>query len=66
MVLEAAINARATHIVTLNAKDFDAAQDFGLAVVSPQKFLEKPSAKKPAHRASSTIRTYGSRRDREH
>lgn len=41
MVLEAAINGRATHIVTFNAKDFDAAQDFGLAVVSPQKFLER-------------------------
>lgn len=41
MVLEAAINGRASHIVTFNAKDFAAARLFKVAVVSPQQFLEK-------------------------
>lgn len=41
IVLEAAINGRASHIVTFKAKDFLAARLFGVAVVSPQKFWEK-------------------------
>jgi predicted nucleic acid-binding protein len=41
MVLEAAINGGASHIVTFNAKDFAAAQLFNVGVVSPQTFLEK-------------------------
>ncbi len=40
MVLEAAINGRASHIVTFNARDFGAAGIFKVAVVSPQRFLE--------------------------
>ena len=40
MVLEAAINGGADHIVTFNAKDFTVAERFGVAVLTPHKFLE--------------------------
>jgi putative PIN family toxin of toxin-antitoxin system len=41
MVLETAINGRASHIVTFNTKDFTAARDFGVAVATPKAFWEK-------------------------
>lgn len=39
MVLELAIAAGASHIVTFNQKDFRPAPGFGISVVSPSKFL---------------------------
>ena len=39
MVLELAIRARCTHIVTYNKRDFAGANQFGLSVVTPREFL---------------------------
>ncbi|MGL4608735.1 MAG: putative toxin-antitoxin system toxin component, PIN family [Trueperaceae bacterium] len=41
MVLELAFNARCSHIVTFNGKDFRGSEQFGLQVVTPQEFLRK-------------------------
>jgi putative PIN family toxin of toxin-antitoxin system len=41
MVLEAAVNGLATHIVTWNVRDFmPAAASFGMSVVTPAQFLQ--------------------------
>lgn len=46
MVLEVAVACRAEYVVSFNAKDFAGAEQFGIAVVSPARFLaimgEKP------------------------
>ena len=42
MVLEAAVNGQCRHIVTWNIRDFAAASEFGIEVVSPQAFLNQP------------------------
>ena len=39
MVLETALNGRAEALITLNTADFGAAQDFGLSVLTPGRFL---------------------------
>jgi predicted nucleic acid-binding protein len=39
MVLELAVAAGSRFIVTFNARDFAAAQSFGVRVVTPQEFL---------------------------
>jgi putative PIN family toxin of toxin-antitoxin system len=41
IVLEAAINGRASHIVTFNTKDFVAAKQFGVTIATPKAFLGK-------------------------
>ena len=48
MVLEAAANGRASHLVTWNVRDFvPAAHKFGLQVMTPEAFLkEKENARK--------------------
>ena len=40
MVLELAVSARCTHIVTFNKRDFVGADKFGIAVVRPKEFLQ--------------------------
>jgi predicted nucleic acid-binding protein len=39
MVLELAIESRSDFIVTFNRKDFGAAEQFGIRVVTPVEFL---------------------------
>lgn len=39
MVLEAAVAAGCSHVVTFNGKDFAGAERFGIKVVTPQAFL---------------------------
>lgn len=39
MVLEAAVAAHCTHIVTFNCRDFEGAERFGIQAVTPQAFL---------------------------
>lgn len=39
MVLEAAVAAGCTHIVTFNIRDFVGAERFGIKIVTPQEFL---------------------------
>ena len=39
MVLEVAVAANCSHIVTFNINDFYGAEQFGVRVVTPQKFL---------------------------
>lgn len=39
MVLELAVNAMCSHIVTFNSKDFAGSEQFGLKVVTPPEFL---------------------------
>lgn len=41
MVLEAAINGSAVRLVTFNVDDFDVAEGFGVAVVTPRQFLRE-------------------------
>lgn len=41
MVLELAVSARCSHIVTYNQKDFVGAEKFGLKVVTPKVFLQE-------------------------
>jgi putative PIN family toxin of toxin-antitoxin system len=41
MVLELAFNARCSHIVTFNSKDFRGSEQFGLQVVTPKEFLKE-------------------------
>jgi len=41
MVLETALNGRASGIVTLNGRDFDAASDFRMSVTTPGAFLRQ-------------------------
>lgn len=41
MVLELAIAARCSAIVSFNAKDFAGVEQFGLEIVSPQQFLRQ-------------------------
>lgn len=41
MVLEAAVAAGCTHIVTFNGRDFAGAERFGIKVLTPQAFLAK-------------------------
>lgn len=40
-VLELAVAARCSHIVTYNQKDFAGAERFGVEVVTPKKFLQE-------------------------
>ena len=40
MVLELAVAGRCDCVVTFNAKDFRAADQFGVSVVSPREFLK--------------------------
>lgn len=40
MVLELAVAAQASHIVTYNLRDFRGAERFGIRVVKPEDFLE--------------------------
>jgi predicted nucleic acid-binding protein len=40
MVLELAIESRSDFIVTFNQRDFGAAEQFGIRVVTPREFLE--------------------------
>ncbi len=40
MVLELAVNARCSHIVTFNIKDFAGTEKFGIEVITPKMFLE--------------------------
>lgn len=42
MVLEAAVNGQCQFIVTWNLRDFAAASEFGIEVVTPQTFLNEP------------------------
>lgn len=44
MVLEAAINGRASHIVTFNSRDFHPADKFGIKVATPRRFVEELKA----------------------
>ena len=39
LVLELAVESRADFIVTFNAKDFAGAEQFGISVLSPGRFL---------------------------
>jgi hypothetical protein len=41
MVLELAVAARCTTIVSFNAKDFSGVEQFGLEIVLPQQFLRQ-------------------------
>jgi len=41
LVLELAVAARCSHIVTYNRKDFAGAEKFGLKVVTPKEFLQE-------------------------
>jgi putative PIN family toxin of toxin-antitoxin system len=41
LVLELAVAARCSHIVTYNQKDFGGAERFGLKVVTPKEFLQE-------------------------
>jgi predicted nucleic acid-binding protein len=41
MVLEIAIAAQATHIVTFNKHDLNIATTFGIQVVTPKEFLQE-------------------------
>ena len=41
LVLELAVAARCSHIVTYNQKDFAGAEKFGLKVVTPKEFLQE-------------------------
>ncbi len=40
MVLELAVNASCSHIVTFNIKDFAGTEKFGIEVITPKMFLE--------------------------
>jgi putative PIN family toxin of toxin-antitoxin system len=46
LVLEAAVAADATHIVTFNTKDFEGIDRFGIQAVWPADFLSQIGAKK--------------------
>ncbi|HDQ73702.1 MAG TPA: PIN domain-containing protein [Chloroflexi bacterium] len=41
MVLELAVAAQCSHIVTYNQKDFVGVEKFGLKVVTPKEFLQE-------------------------
>jgi putative PIN family toxin of toxin-antitoxin system len=41
LVLELAVTARCSHIITYNQKDFASAKEFGLKVVTPKEFLQE-------------------------
>jgi predicted nucleic acid-binding protein len=47
MVLEAAVNGQCQYIVTWNVRDFAAAADFGMQVLSPDAFLNLKKEVKP-------------------
>jgi PIN domain len=47
MVLEAAVNGQCQTIVTWNVRDFAAAADFGIQVLSPDAFLNLKKEVKP-------------------
>jgi putative PIN family toxin of toxin-antitoxin system len=47
MVLEAAVNGQCQYIVTWNVRDFAAAADFGIQVISPDVFLKLKKEVKP-------------------
>lgn len=40
MVLELAVASRTRYVVTYNAKDFSAAEGFGIQVITPKAFLD--------------------------
>jgi putative PIN family toxin of toxin-antitoxin system len=46
LVLEAAVAANATHIVTFNTKDFEGIERFGIQALWPADFLSQIGAKK--------------------
>ncbi len=39
MVLELALNAKCSHVVTFNIKDFKGSQQFGIEAIAPKDFL---------------------------
>jgi putative PIN family toxin of toxin-antitoxin system len=41
MVLEVAVAAGASHIVTFNKKDFTEAGDFGIQILTPKEFMQE-------------------------
>lgn len=41
LVLELAVAAKCSHIVTYNQKDFAGVEEFGLKVVTPKEFLQE-------------------------
>ena len=41
LVLELAVTANCSHIITYNQKDFVGAEEFGLEVVTPKEFLRE-------------------------
>ncbi len=41
LILELAVKARCSHIVTYNRKDFGGSEKFGIAVVTPKKLLQE-------------------------
>ena len=47
MVLETAVNGNADALVTFNRRDFEAARDFGCAVMLPGAALERIRSSKP-------------------
>ena len=47
MVLEAAVNGQCRFIVTWNLRDFSAAADLGIRVLSPKEFLTSMKEHKP-------------------
>lgn len=47
MVLEAAVNGQCKYVVTWNTRDFAAASQFGIEVVTPQTFLNPQKGNQP-------------------
>jgi hypothetical protein len=47
MVLEAAVNGQCQYLMTWNVRDFAAAADFGIQVLSPDAFLNLKKEVKP-------------------
>ena len=45
MVLELAISAQCTHIITFNKRDFVGAEKFGINISTPKEFLKKLEVK---------------------
>jgi hypothetical protein len=41
MVLELAVGAGCTYIVTCNVRDFQGAEQFGIRVLTPKEFLQQ-------------------------
>jgi putative PIN family toxin of toxin-antitoxin system len=54
MVLEAAVNASASAIITFNVRDFGPAKSFGLDVLTPQQAFAQFRLRKPDRKGPST------------